>query len=110
MQGQHITGRGVEVVTHLPCPGCAAPNWLDFPITAALNDYADVQQPSTCKECGRTFQMLIEVQGGGPSAGGSTEARIVQTGGDDIPDYLPPIERRLGSLDAGLASFPVALG
>lgn len=93
MRSQRITGYGAGVVTHFPCPGCAAPDWLAFPITAALNGYAGVQDSTACKECGRSFRMVITVTGGGAAAGGSTESAIVQTGGEDIPAYLPPMER-----------------
>lgn len=93
LANQSITGFGADVVTHFPCPGCAAPGWLDFPITAALNDYRDVQDPATCQECGRSFRFAITVTGGGAAAGGSTEGQFIQTGGPDLPDYLPPIRR-----------------
>ena len=80
-----ITGFGVDVATIFPCPGCTAPDWLRFPVTAALNDYADVQEPTTCSACGRTFRFAVEV-GDGNVRGG-----IVQTAGDPIPSYLPPM-------------------
>lgn len=88
-----ITGYGADVVTKFPCPGCAAPGWMDFPITAAMNDYRDVQEPVTCRECGRTFRFAITVEGGGAAAGGSTQGEFVQTAGADVPSYLPPIRR-----------------
>lgn len=80
-----ITGYGAEVKTHFPCPGCAAAEWLEFPIAAAMNDYADVQEPSTCSECGRTFRLNIDRHEG------SIDGMFVQLGGDPIPDYLPPM-------------------
>jgi len=98
-KNQRITGYGANVVTQFPCPACAAPDWLAFPITAALNGYADVQKPSTCAACGRTFRMAITVEGDGPFAGGSTQAAIVQTGGSDIPGYLPPMGRDPDAVD-----------
>lgn len=97
LASQHIEGYGADVVTWLPCPGCAAPDWLGMPITAALNDYADVQAPTTCGKCGRTFRLVITLEGGGAAAGGSTSAAFVQTGGTDIPAYLPPMTRQEGS-------------
>lgn len=93
-RNQRVSGYGANVVTHFPCPGCAAPDWLKFPITAALNGYKDVQRPATCTECGRTFRFAVTVEGGGPFAGGSTSAAFVQTGGADIPAYLPAMDRQ----------------
>ena len=93
MANSTITGFGADMVTHFPCPGCAAPGWMDFPITASLNDYRDVQDPASCSECGRTFRFKITQTGGGAAAGGSTEGTFVQVDGPDVPSYLPPMLR-----------------
>lgn len=85
MQNHEITGFGMDVVNRFPCPGCAAPGWLDFPITAALNDYAGVQHPTTCENCGRTFQLVVTL------SPGATEMTLIQRGGDPVPSYLPPL-------------------
>lgn len=86
LQNTKVTGFGFETKTILPCPGCAAAGWMEFPVTAGLNDYVDIQEPKTCAECGRTFKFVV-VQGDD----GSTQSTFVQTGGAPIPFYLPPI-------------------
>lgn len=94
MRNSQISGHGVSVVTTFPCPGCAEPGWLDFPITAALNDYADIQHPATCGSCGRSFRMAVTVDESGGSR--SVGLTVIQTGGPDVPAYLPPIQREGG--------------
>lgn len=93
VRNQSITGYGARVVTHFPCPGCAEPGWLDFPVTAALDGYAALRDARSCVACGRSFRMVITVEDGGAAEGGSTAATIVQTAGPDIADYLPRITR-----------------
>lgn len=87
-RNMQVTGYGVNVVTHISCPGCAAADWLLFPITAAFDDHVGVQDPRTCSECGRTFRFLVTQEGGGAAMGGITQGRIVQIGGDPVPGYL----------------------
>jgi hypothetical protein len=85
-----VTGQGTQTVTHIPCPGCAAPDWLAFPVTAALDEYAGVQRPARCAACGRTFRLAITREGG------SVISEFIQTGGPALPAYLPPMKREGG--------------
>lgn len=75
-------GRYAETKTVMPCPGCAASDWLDWPVTAAMNDYADVTKPTKCKHCNRTFRFQMDA-----SANGIT-MRIYQTDGPEVPSFL----------------------
>lgn len=75
-------GRYAETKTVMPCPACCAPDWLDFPVTAAMNDYQDVTKPTKCKHCNRTFQFKMD-----RSEAGIT-MRIYQTDGPPAPEFL----------------------
>lgn len=85
MANAKVEGYGIFGVKQtLPCPGCAAPGWKSFKI---IEVEQVMPEPATCWNCGRTFKVLVSHEGGG------TSMEFVQTGGDDVPDYLPPIRR-----------------
>lgn len=79
-----IEGYGLDVATVAPCPGCAEPDWSRWPIADLENA---MSKSATCKGCGRSFRGLYVRQGAGVSV------EFVQTGGDDLPAYLPPMRR-----------------
>lgn len=81
---QKITGNGIEGVrTHVPCPFCAAPDWLVHGLLEVGTAYA---AGATCEECGRTARAIYYE---GPS---STAIELVQTGGDP-PEPWAPLRR-----------------
>ena len=79
-----ISGYGADVTTHLPCPGCAAADWILWPI---VNPPTDAKK---CRACGRTFQILISRTPNGTRMTGE----IVQIDGPDLPDWYEPKPRR----------------
>lgn len=87
-QNTKITGFGAETTTVLPCPFCAAPDWMKFPVTAGLNNYTEQSAPHTCKECGRSGRLIVA------RSPGEVRSELVQTGGEDPPEWLVPKPRR----------------
>lgn len=83
-----IEGYGLEVRTVAACPWCGAPDWATWPVTDF--EYKAMQTETTCSECGRSGKIIVTDHGDG-----STSAEIVQTGGDDPPDWLAPAPRRV---------------
>lgn len=88
LSNHRVSGYGIAGVTqHLPCPGCAAPDWKSYLVIEARERMAE---PATCKACGRSFKVVFE-----QPEPGHTVFEFVQTGGDDIPDWYAPKIRRL---------------
>jgi hypothetical protein len=84
-KNSRVEGFGIDGVTQVsPCPFCAAPDWAKWKI---INVREDMQQDNTCSNCGRSAKFLIQERASG------VEFELVQTGGDPIPDYLPPVKR-----------------
>jgi hypothetical protein len=86
-KGEKLTGYGIDNV-HMtsPCPFCAAPDWMTWDV---LDVRAAMTQGATCKECGRSAKAIFA------DAPGSISFELVQTGGNDPPDYLVPKIRRV---------------
>jgi len=78
-------GFGLETEIDMPCPFCAAPHWLRTRVVATERA---MKRGATCKECGRSARFVFDIDQ--PTA---KQFHLVQTGGPDIPAYLPPIER-----------------
>lgn len=85
-RNQRIEGFGTDTATHLPCPFCAASDFMTLPITQA--DEA-MQRGAMCKECGRSAKGIVERSASG------VRFEIVQTGGPDQPEWLEPKMRRV---------------
>lgn len=92
MLNASVSGFGVEVVNHIPCPFCAAAGWLDFPITAALTGYAEITGPRICASCGREGRLDIHSD---EDSNGSMSFGFVQIAGPPPPAYLPPMKLEL---------------
>lgn len=73
-----------EAKMHMPCPGCTEPDWL---VCIILESEEALAKGATCKHCGRGFKALYSRDGQVKSF------KLVQTVGDDLPDFLPQIER-----------------
>lgn len=81
---QRIEGFGLDTTTHLPCPFCAAAGFMVLPVTST---HEALDAGATCKECGRSARGLITRT---PT---QTTMEMVQTGGDDPPDWTPKMRR-----------------
>lgn len=86
MQNHSITGFGPAIAISVPCPLCAAAGWAEHKL---LEMQEVLSKEHTCKECGRSFKMIFDEQ---PH---STSFEIVQTAGDDQPEWFPLKIRRV---------------
>jgi hypothetical protein len=81
-----ITGFGIAgVEQHMPCPFCAA---RDFMVHKILETEPAMAAGAVCQECGRGAKAIFS-----PIPGG-TRFEMVQTSGPDQPDWLEPKMRR----------------
>lgn len=85
-KNEAIEGEGLETRTRMPCPFCGAP---DFMVHRVIDSEIHFAKGATCKECGRSAKMVIE------STEKGTIFELVQTGGDDPPEWLIPKMRRV---------------
>lgn len=76
---QHLSGYGADTTVHVPCPFCAAPEWL---VHRVIDTEAAMSKGATCKKCGRTARAHIATH-----PGGGKSFEIVQTGGPDPPPW-----------------------
>lgn len=83
-----ISGMGLDVATEYPCPFCAAPHWVKSKLMETEKVLA---QPHKCEECGRSAKFIFKQE----DSGATTMFELVQTGGDDLPDYFQVKPRRV---------------
>lgn len=84
-ENNKITGLGLNVQVHCPCPFCAAPDFSVYKVTQAQQGRHD-----TCKECGRSLATVVERS----ALGNHIQMAVYQTDGPDQPEWLqPPIPR-----------------
>jgi hypothetical protein len=84
---QKMSGFGIkEAAAHAPCPFCAAPDFMVFKI---INTENSMEKGGTCSECGRSAKAILQRTPAGIAF------EIVQTGGDDPPEWLTPKMRRM---------------
>lgn len=81
-----IDGFGIETNCTIPCPFCAAPDFLNYKV---LDADKMLLEPQTCKECNRGCKIIKEVKPG------SIEFEFVQTSGPEQPEWLIPKMRRI---------------
>lgn len=79
-----ITGFGAEVVTHMPCPFCGAPDFAELPI---LDPRTPMEEGRTCSDCGRSSKAIFH------DAPGMVRFEFVQTGGPDPDEWVPTMRR-----------------
>lgn len=89
-----IEGFGLDVTMRQPCPFCASPDFLALrPTDGILNDApnidAQMSADTTCESCGRSAKAIVKRDENGVSF------EVVQTGGDDPPEWLTPPMRRV---------------
>lgn len=86
-ENNKVTGFGIgNVYCHVPCPFCAAPEFMCWEILAVEDA---MKRGATCKECGRSAKAIFKNINGGKSF------EIVQTGGVEQPEWLEPKMRRI---------------
>ena len=87
VENSKVSGYGIEGMTiHVPCPFCAAPDWLSYTLPTM---HEVLGEGATCKECGRGARVLFDNRTPNVSRFG-----FVQTSGDDPPPYLSWIQRQ----------------
>lgn len=79
-----IEGYGLDVTMHLPCPFCAAPDFMLYKVIDA-NDA--LRAGAVCKSCGRGMKGIVQ------ESSAETTIEMVQTCGNDPPEFLPPMRR-----------------
>jgi hypothetical protein len=85
-QNNKIEGFGLDVTMRMPCPFCAA---VDFMVYAVLNAEDAMTRGATCKECNRGARAIFK------RMGGSVSFELAQTEGREQPAWLEPKMRRL---------------
>lgn len=98
MAGSTVSGYGLNVTQHLPCPWCCFKDFMLLQPAAGIAPgderptlYDVMETEHRCIRCGRSGKNIIDREGGGVSA------EFVQTGGPDSPDWLEPAPRRVES-------------
>lgn len=85
-ENAYIEGEGMESEAHLPCPFCAAPDFVQFRM---LDAEMIAKLERVCRECSRG--VVLEIK---PIAKGTgVRWEFVQTCGEDPPAYLPVMRR-----------------
>lgn len=82
---QRMSSFGLNTTMHMPCPFCAAPDFLVYRVVEVQEAMG---KGAVCKECGRGAKAVFIGHKGGISF------EIVQTSGPDQPDWLEPKMRR----------------
>jgi hypothetical protein len=78
---QRISGYGLEVTMHVPCPFCATPDWL---VHRVLDTEGAYSRGAVCRHCSRGCRALVSHDQGGVAM------RFVQTCGPEQPSWLEP--------------------
>lgn len=87
LANQQITGHGMDVTMHAPCPFCAAPEFLVWKVLET-ETYL-VGRTATCRECGRSARNEFS------APGSSVRIELVQVAGPPPPRWLDPAPRRV---------------
>jgi len=82
-----LTGLGIETTMHMPCPFCAAKDFMVYGILEAIKV---MSAGATCQECQRSAKVIISGAPGQPRY-----IEVVQTGGQDQPEWIKPKMRRV---------------
>jgi hypothetical protein len=81
------TGFGAATTMNLPCPFCAAPGFAAYKVLQVKEEMA---KEHVCTECGRGAKAIFT-----PQNDGGLHFEIVQTRGDDPPDWMASKPRRV---------------
>ena len=80
-QNEKVSGYGMFVTVHLPCPFCAA---AEFMVHRVVDVEASMRKGAVCRECGRGARAIFKKS----FSGNMTTIQIVQTVGDDPPSFV----------------------
>ena len=84
-EAQKISGWGVDVTMHMPCPFCAK---SDFLVGKVLAIEEALEKGAVCRGCGRGARAVFT------RGNGTIRFEIVQTVGPDQPEWMEPKMRR----------------
>lgn len=85
-----IFGYGInEVAVSIPCPWCAAKDWMTYKIVDLAFRPHEALGKRTCAECGRTGMALYN------DTGSTVTTEYVQTGGPDPEPWQTTAPRRV---------------
>jgi hypothetical protein len=82
-----VEGSGIETRVILPCPFCAAGNFMVVPVTDSVGA---LTRGAMCNSRGRSAKAIYHAD-----EPGNEQFEIVQTGGPRQPDWLVPKIRRI---------------
>lgn len=85
-ENQKVSGFGLDTTVHMPCPFCAAP---DFMVYRIIDSEDAMVEGAVCSECHRGAAMEFHV-----NLPNNKQFEIVQTVGDLQPEWLVPLMRR----------------
>lgn len=84
-ESYRLEGYGIgNVHCHMPCPFCAAPDFIVYEILSMRGTLA---KGAECKECGRGMRCVFTADES------STAFEMVQTKGADPAPWVPPMRR-----------------
>jgi hypothetical protein len=86
-ENARIEGRGHDVRQHVPCPFCAAPDWL---VHFIISSQDALEAGGVCHECHRGAKAIITYV-----ANTTLTFELVQTSGPTQPTWLEPQLRDL---------------
>ncbi len=86
-KNQYLSGMGLDCMLHMPCPFCAAPEWIVYHIWDVK---AVLTQGAQCQECGRGAKTVFHAD----QFGNVMHFELFQTVGDDPPAYVGKNIRR----------------
>lgn len=85
LTSHRISGAGFDVTSHMPCPFCAAP---DFIVHRVMETEAAIERGAICKACARGTRAIVDRSAAG------VRFEFVQTAGPDQPEWFTPKLRR----------------
>lgn len=82
-----LSGRGIETTCHVPCPFCAAKDFMSYRLIDVRKIMAE---DHICPACQRGAKAIFRTQ-----HEGATSIEVVQTSGPEPPAWLTPPMRRV---------------
>lgn len=83
-ENERIEGYGSDTTMIVPCPFCAAPDFMRWKI---LQMEETLSAGATCAECGRSCKGIFEHRRD------SVHFEMVQTGGSEPAEWIPRMRR-----------------
>ena len=85
-----MTGFGVDVEVHMPCPFCGAAHWR---CTKILDFETNLEQEEVCSACDRGARTIVRTRFNVEGAEVEKILTMVQTSGPDGPSWGPMREK-----------------